>query len=59
MGNHEEAYDAELFAIMKGIHHLASRHCNRRGFTILTDLQAAISRIQPDAPRPGQDMAQK
>ena len=53
IGNQQEAYDAELFAIMRSIHHLASRYCS---VAILTDSQA-MERIQSDAPGPGQDMA--
>lgn len=55
--NHQEAYDAEPFVILRDIRHLASRLCSGRNFTVLTDPQAAIVQIQTDAPRPGQDMA--
>lgn len=57
MGNQQESYDAELFATVRGIHHLASWNCSGRDFTILTDSQAAASRIQSDDPGPGQGMA--
>lgn len=57
IGNQQEAYGAKFFATMGGIYYLASRVCGGRSFTILTDTQAAIVRIQSDAPGPGQDMA--
>ena len=44
-------------AVMRDIHRLASRLCSRKDFTILTDSQIAIERIQSDAPGPGQDTA--
>ena len=55
MGYKQEACGAELFAIMRGIQHLASRLCSGRDFTILTESHAAIERIKPDAPGPRQD----
>ena len=36
---HQEAYDAELIAIMRGVHHLVSRREQGNSFTIFTDSQ--------------------
>ena len=53
----QEAYDAELFAIMRVVHHLTSRLCNGRNFTILTDSLTAMECIQCDPPGHGQGTA--
>ena len=57
MRNQQEAYDAEFFATVTDIHHMASQQCNGRDFAIITDSRAAISRIQSDAPGLGQGTA--
>lgn len=46
IGNGQEAFDAEAFVIMRGIHFLASRRMSGQ------DSQAAMIRIQSDAPGP-------
>ena len=56
-GTHREAYDAEMIAIMKRMHHLVSRHKQGRNFPIFTDSRAAIGRLLHDAVGPGQDVA--
>lgn len=48
-----EPYDAELLAIMRGIRHPAPQHCCGRNFSILIYMQAAMRRIQSDAPGRG------
>ena len=58
-GTQQEACDAELFALMRGIHSPASRHRTGKDFAILSDSQAAMRRIQSDEPGPRQDMAAK
>lgn len=45
-GVRQEAYNAELIAIMKGLHHLASQHGQGRDSAILTDSQATMRRLQ-------------
>ena len=59
LGMHQEAYDVELIAIMRGVHHLVSRHEQGKSFTIFPDFQAAVGRLQHDAPGPGQDVARE
>ena len=49
-GLYREAYDPEILAIVRGVHFLASKQQSGRNFTIFTDSQAAMSRVQPDAP---------
>ena len=44
---------------MKADHAMASGQQVRRDFTIFTDTQVAMSRIENDYPGPGQDMAVK
>lgn len=51
-----EAYDSKLFAIMRGLHHLASRLDSGSNLTILADSQATTTHIQTDASGLGQDM---
>lgn len=57
IGRHPEAIDAELSAAMRGLRHLVERRATGESCTIFTGSQAAMRRIQNDAPRPGQDMA--
>lgn len=57
IGNRQEAYDAEIFAIMRRIRFLASKKQSGQGFTVFADSQAAKVRIQSDASGPGQVMA--
>ena len=57
MGPHQEACDAQLFAIMRSLHHLASHRRRRELYTISSNSQAAMRRVQSDAPGPGQDIA--
>lgn len=49
--------DAEAPAITRGVHFLASRQQSGQDFTIFTDWQAAMTRIQSDAPGSDQDTA--
>ena len=58
-GDHQEVSDAELIAIMRGVHHRVSRREQGKSFTIFTDSQAAMWRLQHDAPGPGQDGARE
>ena len=53
MGDRQEAYDAELAAIARGLLMLAERRDCGRHFTIFMDSQAAIRRAQNDAQGPG------
>ena len=55
--NRQETFDTETFAIIEAIHLLASRQQTGQVFTIFTDSQAAMTRIESVARGAGQDMA--
>lgn len=54
---YQEAFNADLIAIMIGLRILTQRGESDRGFTLFTNSQAAMRRILSDAPGPGQDVA--
>ena len=49
--------EAELFAVLAGLRHLASRRESGQHYVVFTDSQAAMRIIQSDTPGAGQDMA--
>ena len=59
LGNNKEVFDAELFAIGLAMEELNDRRESGRRYTIFSDSQAAISRIQHDRLGPGQTLAVK
>lgn len=59
MDNRQEAYDAELFAVTRGLHHLASRRESGEHYAVFAGSLSTVRRVQSDAPGPGQDMAEE
>ena len=59
LGRNKEVFDAELFAIGQALEELNSRNESGRRYTIFSDSQAAISRVQHDRTGPGQALAVK
>ena len=59
LGKNKEVFDAELFAIGQALEELDSRGESSRRYTIFSDSQAAISRVQHDRTGPGQALAIK
>ena len=57
LGKNKEVFDAELFAITMALREFNSREEHGQGYTIFSDSQAAISRIQHDQTGPGQAQA--
>lgn len=57
VGNRQETFGAEIFAIMRTFHHLASKRQKPQDFIIFTDSQAAMTRIGAGLAGLGQDMA--
>ena len=57
LGRNKEVFDAELFAIGQALEELNSRGERDKRYTIFSDSQAAISRIQHDRTGPGQTLA--
>ena len=53
----QEAYDAELTTIARGILLLVQRGSEGQNFTLFTDSQAATRRIVSDSSGPGQEVA--
>ena len=59
LGKNKEVFDAELFAMGRALEEFDSRGESNRRYTIFSDSQAAISRIQHDRTGPGQSLAIK
>ena len=59
LSNSQTAFDAELYAVVKGLELLAIRGEPGRSFRVFTDSQATILRLQSDAPGPGQSLARR
>ena len=57
LGRNKEVFDAELFAIGQALEEFEGRKESNREYTIFSDSQAAISRIQHDRTGPGQSLA--
>ena len=57
MGPGHEAYDAELTAIAYDLLILSRRGETGQDFTLFTDSKVAMTRMENDAPGPGQDIA--
>lgn len=57
IGNRQVTFDAEVLATMTAIHLLTSRLQTGQAFTIVTDSQAAMKRVETDSPGSGRDMA--
>ena len=57
LGKNKEVFDAEVFAILRAVRLLNERGESGRGYTIFSDPQAAISRIQHDRCGPAQSLA--
>jgi len=57
MGFNQEAFDAECAALARALKVAARRQQVPEKATISTNAQAAISRIAPDEPGPGQQHA--
>ena len=57
MGKNKEVFDAELFAIGQALDELNARGERDRDYTVFSDSQAAISRVQYDRTGPGQTAA--
>ena len=57
LGRHQEAFDAELEAIVRGIRLAAERRETGARYTVFTESQAAMKRMLEDSPRPGQSKA--
>lgn len=55
LGERREAYDTELTVIQRGIQPLDGRQERGIGYTVITDSQVAMLRIQNDAPGWGRD----
>ena len=59
LGKNKEVFDAEVFAIGQALQVLDRRGEENRRYTIFSDSQAALSRIQHDRTGPGQALAIK
>ena len=57
MGMWQETFGAEVSAITRAVHLLASRHQTGQDFAIFTDSQTAMKRFESDYPGPRQDVA--
>ena len=57
LGRNKVVFDAELFAIGQAREEFEGRKESNREYTIFSDSQAAISRIQHDRTGPGQSLA--
>ena len=58
LGKNKEAYDVEVFSILRAIRLLNERDESRRNYTIFSDWQAAISRVQHNRCGPAQAPAE-
>ena len=59
LGRNKEVFDAEVFAIGQALEELNGREERDRRYTIFSDSQAALSRVQHDRTGPGQTLAVK
>ena len=57
MGCNQEAYDAECAALARALESASRRQTTPERITIFTDAQAAIRRMAPEEPGPGQQYA--
>ena len=57
LGRNKEVFDAELYAIGRALDEIDSRGERDKRYTIFSDSQAAISRVQHDRTGPGQALA--
>lgn len=57
LAGRQEAFDAELAALTRGIQPIAERREEGASYAVFTDPQAAMQRILSDAPGPGQGQA--
>ena len=59
LGQNKEVFDAEVFAIGHALEIISERGQSNRTYTIFSDSQAALLRIQHDRTGPGQTLAVK
>ena len=57
MGTNKEVFDAEVFAILQAARLLRDRDEESQAYTIFSDSQAAVARIQHDGCGPAQALA--
>ena len=57
MGRNKEVFDAEIYAIHQAMRILDNRNERGERYTIFSDSQVAISRVQHDRTGPGQAQA--
>lgn len=57
LGRNKEVFDAEVFAILRAIRLLNERGETRREYTVFSDAQAAIARVQHNRWGPAQALA--
>ena len=57
MGKNKEVFDAEVFAVGQALQVLNRRGEEGREYTIFSDSQAALTRVQHDRTGPGQGLA--
>lgn len=57
LGRHQEAFDAELEATVRGLRLVAKRRETGVRYVVITDSQAAMRRMLDDSPGPGQSRA--
>ena len=57
LGKNKEAFDAEVFAILRAVRLLDERGESGREYTIFSDAQAAVARVQHDRCGPSQALA--
>ena len=59
LGRNKEVFDTEDFAIHQALGHLNDRDERDQQYTVFSDSQAAISRVQHDRTGPGQALAKR
>ena len=59
MGRNKEVFDAETFAILEAFRTFNERGEENQHYSIFSDSQAALSRIQHDRTGPAQAVARK
>ena len=57
LGKNKEAFDVEVFAIMRAVRLLEERGESGTAYTVISDSQAAIARVQHDGCGPAQALA--
>ena len=57
LGKNKEVFDAEVFAILQAVRLLNDRKERGRHYTVFSDSQAAISRVQHDRIGPARALA--